>query len=297
MPEGDTVHRAAARLHEVLANRTVTRCDIRVPAFATVDLTGEPVIGVEAIGKHLLMRIGDTTVHSHLKMEGSWHVYRPGSRWRRPAFEARMVLEVGPLLGRADGGGGAADAADAAEAANAANAANAADAADAADAGWQAVGFALGELELVPTRDEESIVGHLGPDPLGPTFDRDEAVRRLTADPDRAVGLALLDQRNVAGLGNDYRNEVLFLRGILPETPIGQTDVEAVLDLAVRLIRANRDRVERVTTGDLRKGRRLWVAHREHEPCRRCGTRIRKGMLGDDALTERQTFYCTTCQH
>lgn len=272
MPEGDTVHRAARRLHEVLAGREVTRCDIRVPAFATVDLSGERVHEVVAVGKHLLMRIGETTVHSHLKMEGSWHVYRPGSRWRRPAFEARMVLEVGAPVD------------------------DPASVADATDPGWQAVGFALGELELVPTHDEESIVGYLGPDPLGPSFDRDEALRRLTADPERPIGLALLDQRNVAGLGNDYRNEVLFLRGILPETPIGQTDAAAVLDLAVRLIRANRDRVERVTTGDLRKGRRLWVAHREHDPCRRCGTRIRMGMLGDDALTERQTFYCPQCQ-
>jgi endonuclease VIII len=264
MPEGDTVHRAARRLDEALAGRAVTRCDIRVPAFATVDLTGERVHEVVAVGKHLLMRIGETTVHSHLKMEGSWHVYRPGSRWRRPAFEARMVLEVG--------------------------------AADAADTGWQAVGFALGELELVPTSDEESIIGHLGPDPLGPSFDRDEALRRLLIDPERPIGLALLDQRCVAGLGNDYRNEVLFLRGILPETPIGQTDAGSVLDLAVRLIRANRDRVERVTTGDLRRDRRLWVAHRENEPCRRCGTRIRMGQLGEDALTERQTFICPQCQ-
>lgn len=263
MPEGDTVHRAARRLNEVLAGREVTRCDIRVPAFATADLSRQRVHEIVAIGKHLLMRIGETTVHSHLKMEGSWHLYRPGSTWRRPAFEARMVLEVGALGD---------------------------------DPGWQAVGFALGELELVSTRDEQSVVGHLGPDPLGPSFDRDEALRRLVADPDRPIGLALLDQRAVAGLGNDYRNEVLFLRGILPETPIGQTDAAAVLDLAVRLIRANRDRVERVTTGDARRGRRLWVAHRENEPCRRCGTRIRMGHLGDDALTERQTFVCPRCQ-
>jgi endonuclease VIII len=277
MPEGDTVHRAARRLHEVLANRIVTRCDIRVPAFATVDLSGERVHEVVAIGKHLLMRIGETTVHSHLKMEGSWHVYRPGSRWRRPAFEARMVLEVGPAPAASlDVPLGAP--------------------VSAPDSGWQAVGFALGELDLVPTQHEQSIIGHLGPDPLGPDFDRDEAVRRLTSDPGRPIGLALLDQRAVAGLGNDYRNEVLFLRGILPETPTGHTDAAAVLDLAVRLIRANRDRDVRTTTGDTRRGRQLWVAHRENEPCRRCGTRIRMGMLGDDALTERQTFYCTTCQ-
>ena len=135
----------------------------------------------------------------------------------------------------------------------------------------------------------------MGPEPLGPGLTPGH-LQRAFAGRRQAVKLLLLDQRIVAGLGNDYRNEVLFLRGILPETPVGQTDAAAVLDLAVRLIRANRDRVERVTTGDTRKGRRLWVAHREHEPCRRCGTRIRMGMLGDDALTERQTFVCPRCQ-
>lgn len=278
MPEGDTVYRAAAKLDRALTGHRLTLTDFRVPALATVDLREGTVIRSLSRGKHILTRIDHDrawTIHTHLKMEGSWHVYRPGSRWRRPAFEARMVLEVGAPVGQG---------------------ADAADPARPPDPGWQAVGFALGELELVPTRDEQQVVGHLGPDPLGPSFDRDEALRRLTADPERPIGLALLDQRNIAGLGNDYRNEVLFLRGILPETPIGQTDAAAVLDLAVRLIRANRDRVERVTTGDTRKGRRLWVAHREHEPCRRCGTRIRMGMLGDDALTERQTFVCPRCQ-
>ena len=182
MPEGDTVHRAAARLHAALAGQTVLRSDVRVPRFATADLSGERVDEVVALGKHVLMRIGDVTVHSHLKMEGVWHVMRLGERWRRPAFEARMVLET-----TADDG-----------------------------APWQAVGFALGELELVSRSAEDEVVGYLGPDPLGPDFDRDEALRRLTADPDRPIGLALLDQRNVAGFGNDYRNELLFLRGRAP---------------------------------------------------------------------------------
>lgn len=264
MPEGDTVHRAARRLHEALAGRTVVRCDVRVPQYATVDLSGDPVHDVVARGKHLLMRIGTTTVHSHLKMEGSWHVYRPGARWRRPAFEARMVLEVG--------------------------------AAPDDEQGWQAVGFALGELEIAPTAQEEDMVGYLGPDPLGPDWDRTEALARLTADPARPIGLALLDQRIIAGLGNDYRNETLFLRGVLPETPVGEVDAAAAVDLAVRLIRANRDRVERTTTGDTRRGRRLWVAHRERQPCRRCGTPVRQGTLGDTALTERMTWYCPSCQ-
>ncbi|WP_439564677.1 DNA-formamidopyrimidine glycosylase family protein [Microcella sp.] len=262
MPEGDTIHRAAARLHAALAGQTVLRSDVRVPRFATADLSGERVDEVVALGKHLLMRIGDVTVHSHLKMEGVWHVMRLGERWRRPAFEARMVLETTSTGG----------------------------------APWQAVGFALGELELVARDAEDDVVGYLGPDPLGPDFDRDEALRRLTADPDRPIGLALLDQRNVAGFGNDYRNELLFLRGVLPETPVGAVDAAAALDLGVRLIRANRDRDERTTTGNTRRGERLWVAHRDGQPCRRCGTRIRRGLLGDDALTERITWFCPSCQ-
>jgi endonuclease-8 len=263
MPEGDTVHRAAARLNTALAGQTVLRSDVRVPRFATADLSGKRVDEVVALGKHLLMRIGDVTVHSHLKMEGVWHVYQLGERWRRPAFEARIVLETTS----ADDG-----------------------------AAWQAVGFALGELDLVARDCEHEVIGHLGPDPLGPDFDRAEALRRLTADPDRPIGLALLDQKNVAGFGNDYRNELLFLRGVLPGTPVGKTDTAAALDLGVRLIRANQHRNERTTTGNTRLGQRLWVAHRDGRPCRRCGTRIRRGLLGDDALTERMTWFCPSCQ-
>lgn len=262
MPEGDTIHRAASRLHAALAGQTVLRSDVRVPRFATADLGGKRVDEVVAHGKHLLIRIGDVTVHSHLKMEGVWHVMRLGERWRRPAFEARMVLDTTAAEGKP----------------------------------WQAVGFALGTLELIARDAEHEVIGYLGPDPLRDDFDRDEALRRLTADPDRPVGLALLDQRNVAGFGNDYRNELLFLRGVLPETPVGAVDAAAALDLGVRLIRANRNRDERTTTGNTRRGERLWVAHRDGSPCRRCGTRIQRGLLGDDALTERITWFCPSCQ-
>lgn len=264
MPEGDTVHRAARRLADALECRAVVASDVRVPAHATVDLRGNVVDSVVARGKHLLMRIGPVVVHSHLKMEGSWHTYRPGTRWRRPAFEARMILDVAPTEVDAHG--------------------------------WQAVGFALGELDIVPREREDDLVGYLGPDPLGDDWDREEALRRLTADAARPIGLALLDQRVIAGLGNDYRNETLFLRGVLPERAVGEVDAAAALDLAVRLIRANRDRGERTTTGDTRRGRRLWVAHRDRQACRRCGTPIRRGALGEDALTERITWFCPRCQ-
>ncbi|HEX4444393.1 MAG TPA: DNA-formamidopyrimidine glycosylase family protein [Galbitalea sp.] len=258
MPEGDTVFRTARVLNDAMAGRVLDRCDLRIPAFATVDLTGERVESVTSVGKHLLHRIGEFTMHSHLKMEGSWEVYAAGTPWRHPAWQARAVLGVSGTL---------------------------------------AVGFQLGELEVVPREREHEVVGYLGPDLLGDTWDLDLAASNLTADSGRPVGLALLDQRVMAGLGNVYRNEVCFLRGVLPTRPVGEvSDPAGLARLAQRMILANRDRVERTTTGDLRRGRRTWVHGRENEPCLRCGTPIRRGSLGDTELTARQTFFCPTCQ-
>jgi endonuclease VIII len=245
-------------MNDVLAGRVLDRCDIRVPAFATVDLSGDRVESVVSIGKHLLHRVGEFTIHSHLKMEGSWEIYRDGARWHSPAWQARAILGV---------------------------------------PGVEAVGFLLGELEVVPRERENEIVGYLGPDILGDAWDPGVAVHNLGADPSRAIGLAVLDQRVIAGLGNVYRNELCFLRGVLPTRPVGEVvDLPGLVDLAHRLILTNRDRVERVTTGDLRRGRRTWVHGREHQPCQRCGTPIVQGALGDTELTERQTFYCPVCQ-
>jgi endonuclease-8 len=230
---------------------------VRVPTFATVDLTGETVHDVVPRGKHLLIRAGDATIHSHLKMEGSWHLYRPGSSWRRPDWQARIILSTSE---------------------------------------WVAVGFQLGLVEVVPTKDEAAVVGYLGPDPLGPDWDADEAVKRMLAEPARAVGLALLDQRVIAGLGNVYRNELCFLRGVLPTRPVGEVaEPHKMVELAQRLIHANRERTPRTTTGRLR-GETLWVHEREGKPCLRCGTPIRRGTLGEDALQQRNTFYCPVCQ-
>lgn len=258
MPEGDTVFQTAARLRRALAGRELTRTDFRVPRFANADLSGRVVDEVVSRGKHLLVRAGDLTVHSHLKMEGSWRVFRPGERWNRPAHLARAVLENGEAV---------------------------------------AVGFELGLLEVIAWGDEEHAVGHLGPDLLGPDWDRDEAVRRLAAAPEVPVVVALLDQRNLAGLGNVYANELCFLRGIRPQRPVGEVpDLDAVVELGRRLIVANRDRVARVTTGVDRRGERLWVYGRAGEPCRRCGTRIERGELGRTELEERVTTWCPACQ-
>jgi endonuclease VIII len=257
MPEGDTVYRAARVLDAALTGADITRSDIRVPAFATVDLAGQTVHSVASRGKHLLMRIGELTVHSHLKMEGRWRVYQRGERWDAPAYTARIILETAEV---------------------------------------QAVGFELGLLEIVPTADEEDVVGYLGPDLLGPDWDAAGALANLLADSRRPVAIALLDQRNLAGLGNVYKNELCFLRGVLPQREIGTIpEPERMVDLAHRLIVANRDRQERTTTGNTRRGQRLYVHGRRGQPCRRCGTPISYGELGD-AGQERQTFWCPVCQ-
>ncbi|MFF5624075.1 DNA-formamidopyrimidine glycosylase family protein [Microbacterium sp. LWH10-1.2] len=256
MPEGDTVFRTAKRLDDALAGAEVTRFDLRVPRAATVDLTGQLVHGAVARGKHLLLRIGDSTVHSHLRMDGAWFVYAPGEKWRHPAYKVRAIVGT---------------------------------------AKREAVGVDLAEIEVVPTRDEAQLIGYLGPDPLSEDWDAEEAIRRLEADP-RSVHVALLDQRNVAGFGNEYAAELLFLRGILPERPVQDVDVAALVDLGVRTIRANRDRADRTFTGVNRPGQTTWVYGRAGRPCRRCGTPIRKGSQGADPTRERVTFWCPSCQ-
>ena len=263
MPEGDTVYRAARNLDQALAGQVLTGCDVRVPKYATVDLTGQRVRSVGSRGKHLLLRTDEALVHSHLKMEGAWHLYRPGGRWQRPAFEARIVLATEP---------------------------------------WQAVGFALGKLEVLPASAEEDVVGHLGPDQHGDDWDADEALRRLAVDPERPIGLALLDQRNLAGIGNVYRAELCFLRGVLPTRPVAEVpDLARLVALAKRTLEANKNRVERTLTGDVRRGRQDWVYGRAGKPCRRCGTPIQEGALGDpvrpgQGAMDRETYWCPRCQ-
>jgi endonuclease-8 len=258
MPEGDTVWRTAHHLHEALAGRQLTRTDFRVPAFATVDLTGEVVEEVVSHGKHLLIRTSRHSIHSHLKMEGAWHVYRLDSPWRRPGHSARAVL---------------------------------------ANDEWQAVGYSLGILEVLDRGDEDQAIGYLGPDLLGPDWDLDEAVRRVGADPERPIFLALLDQRNVAGFGNEYVNELLFLMGLLPTHPVGETpDLRRVISKGQRMLDVNKARVDRSFTGNARQGEDRWVYNRERARCRRCGARLRSGKLGDRPTTERDTFWCPNCQ-
>ncbi len=258
MPEGDTVWRTARQLHEALAGRPLTSCDIRVPEWATVDLTGVMVDEAPSRGKHLFVRAGDVSLHTHLKMEGAWHVYSPGERWRRPAHTARVVL---------------------------------------ANADHQAVGFSLGLVEVLDRASEDDAMAWLGPDLLGPDWSLDEAVRRVSADAARPVFLALHDQRNLAGFGNEYVNELCFLHGLDPTRPVGSVpDLARVIDRGQRLITANRARVQRVFTGNTRRGEHHFVFGREGRPCRQCGTTVQRSELGDDPTRMRNTFWCPHCQ-
>lgn len=259
MPEGDTVWLTAARLNEALAGDRLVRFDLRVPRHATADLAGSTVREVVSLGKHLLMRIEPgVTLHSHLGMDGSWRL-RPATG-RVPGPQAHRIRAV--LMTQS----------------------------------WLAVGTELARLDLLPTGREDEIVGHLGPDLLGENWDAAEAVGRLSASPDRSIAEALLDQRNLAGIGNVYQAELLFLRGIHPTTPVTAAgDLDRLVALARRVLLANRTSHGHVTTGDHRPGRRHWVYGRAGAPCRRCGTLIQRGTIGEPGA-ERVAYWCPHCQ-
>lgn len=260
MPEGDTVWRTAQALHRALSGKVLTRTDLRVPAYATWDLSGATVVETLSRGKHLLTRIDAAerwTLHTHLKMEGGWRVLEPGRKWPRPAHTARVVLETSDTV---------------------------------------AVGFQLGVVEIVARDRESDVVGHLGPDLLGPDWDPDEAVRRLRDQPDRPIKEALLDQRLLAGIGNMYADELCFLAGVAPETPVRAVpDLSRMVARAHQVLDLNRHRPVQSTTGDLARGRTFWVHRRGGLPCRRCGTTVVGSMLGE-AGRERITFRCPRCQ-
>jgi len=205
-------------------------------------------------------------------MDGSWHLYQRQARWRGGnAAQVRIVLR---------------------------------------NADWVAVGYRLPVVELLPTAEESSVVGHLGPDILGPDWDLHLALANLLRRPERAIGMALLDQRNLAGIGNIYRTEALFLAGVHPATPVGQVpDLQAVVEHARRLMERNKARPSQSTTGEEGFGRAHYVFERGRRPCRRCGSTIRVQEQADDlgqgqvsllgpgaAGAPRLTYWCPVCQ-
>jgi formamidopyrimidine-DNA glycosylase len=255
VPEGNTVWVTARTLRQALSGRVLTQAQLRIGDLSTVDLTGQQVTTVIPRGKHILIRLDSgTSLHTHLRMDGAWRIHPAGFAAGLARDDVRIVLGNDERT---------------------------------------AVGYRIHDIELLPTNAEATVVGHLGPDLLGPDWDTDVAATRLAADPDRAVGEALLDQRNLAGIGNVFKCEICFLRGISPTTPMREVNVAEVVALARRLLVANRERLDQVTTGDTRAGHRTWVYDRAGRPCRRCGTPISMAWQGEPA---RVTYWCPKCQ-
>lgn len=253
-------------MHAALAGQPVVGFETVYAQLARVDdeqpITGRTIDRVTAEGKHLLIHFtGDLTLRTHMRMHGSWHLYRPGERWRKPRREMRIVIATEP---------------------------------------WVAVGFNVPVAEFHDARSlaRQEDLAAIGPDFLAESFDFEEALRRMRARPDRSIGDVLLNQRVAAGVGNEYKSEILFLSGISPARRVDELSDEQLLGAlkhARRLMLANvRMRTAaRVTTGSLDRQKRTFVYGRGGKPCRRCGTRIEFARQGVDA---RVTYWCPKCQ-
>jgi endonuclease-8 len=260
VPEGDVVWRTAHRLHQALAGQPLVLSDLRFPGVATADLRGAMTLEVVSRGKHVLHRFDSgLTLHSHLRMEGQWRLERASEsgRWLR---RDDLRAAVGTTT-------------------------------------WTALGLRLGMLDLVPTTAEGTLVGHLGPDLLGPDWDAGVAAARLRS-AQTTIGAALLDQRNLAGVGTLWASESLFLERLHPWTPASELSSEEVARLVTRvhrLLTAAKDHVIQASTGVRRKGEESYVHARSGRPCRRCGSVVRVAMVGPPTQ-ERTMFYCPGCQ-
>jgi endonuclease-8 len=273
MPEGDTLARIAVALRPYLAGRVVTGARARLPGPQISRIVGQKIDAVDAAGKNLLIKFdGGLELRTHLGLHGSWHRYRPGETWRRPPSRAALVLEVPGAI---------------------------------------AVCFDAPVVELFERRAEavHPTISMLGPDLLDDAYDQAEAVRRLRdpARADVAIGEAILDQRAVAGIGNVFKSEVLFIERVDPFATMGTLDaptIVRVLGKARELLKANARSdapAGRTTTVDPKSGRklapsRLWVYDRAGRPCHRCGTLILSAPQG--AELPRTTYWCpsATCQ-
>jgi len=264
VPEGDTIFQTAAALRPLLVGREVLAAQARTPGPAIQRVVGSHVTSVEPMGKHMVIRFDNgLALHTHLRMAGTWHRYAPGERWKMPAWKARVVLEVPEHV---------------------------------------VVCFNAPVAELMEDRAVElhPALVSLGPDLATAVFDADEACRRLRLRPDLEVAEALLDQRIMAGVGNVFKSEVLFIEGVNP-----WTHVSALSDVILQRLVATAHRLlmqnvapgagpQRVTTmGDPSARGSLWVYGRAGRGCTRCRTPIRSRRQG---ALNRPTYWCPTCQ-
>lgn len=266
MPEGDTIFRAARTLHEALAGRTVTMFETALAPLARVDdqqpIAGRTIDRVVAAGKHLIIDFsGGLHLRTHMRMNGSWHIYRRSERWRRPRRDMRVVIGTDAFV---------------------------------------AVGFNIPVAEFLDDRAlaRQEDLRRIGPDFLDERFDADEAFRRVRARRGSEIANVLLNQRVVAGIGNVFKSEVLFLAGINPFTDVAAIDDAALrrlLAISRKIVRHNVEhgRSDRITINSMDRSKKLWVYGRGGEPCRRCATPIEYRKQGVDA---RGTYWCPRCQ-
>jgi endonuclease VIII len=271
MPEGDTIFRTARTLDRALSGHAITAFETQIAALVTVDrrapVKGRTVHGVEARGKHVLISLSaDLWLRTHLRMHGSWHIYRPGERWRAPRRDARIVIST---------------------------------------AEWLAIAFSVTDAEFLTSRelDHHSRLGALGPDLLGGDFDCMEARRRIRLAPATHIAEALLRQQSIAGLGNVFKSELLFDCRVFPFAPVaGISDAKLgeLIERARTLITLNvaeqgvvaGSSTGRITTGRLNPREQLWVYGRTGRPCLRCGTAI----MSRGETEGRRTYWCPSCQ-
>jgi endonuclease VIII len=274
MPEGDTIFRAARTLHRALAGEVVTGFESVLPKLERVEVdagvTGRTIEKVQAQGKWTLIHFsGDLILLTHMLMSGSWHIYRPGERWRRRRLEMRVIIRTAKI---------------------------------------EAVGFnvPIAEFHTADSLRRRRVFNQIGPSVLATEYDDAEIVRRLCGRPELTVGEALLSQSLLAGIGNVFKSEICFACGVHPFRTVGSLSIlemASLVSTARKFLLANvadtsGDEIVtyagiRRTTGRSNSEENLWVYGRRDQPCRRCGAVIESRKQGLDART---SFWCPNCQ-
>ncbi|HEY2365397.1 MAG TPA: DNA-formamidopyrimidine glycosylase family protein [Polyangiaceae bacterium] len=272
MPEGDTIARIAVTLRDALVGHRVERFESPIPALRDTDLEGRTIASVEARGKNLLIAFDDArTLHTHLRMSGTWHLYGLHSSWRKSAKSALVTITTDDrvaVMFREERAGAP----------------------------------PIIRLLSADALRRDRMLRSLGPDVMATTFDVDEAVRRVHASVHKTIAEALLDQRDVAGIGNVYKSELLFLAGVDPRRAPKSVPIETLRALLVNAREIMLKHVQQSRRGRFaiqgrvtrfRSGEALWVYGRARKPCLRCRAPIRSIMQG---LDRRSTYWCPKCQ-
>jgi endonuclease VIII len=316
VPEGDTIYRAARALQKAIGGKVVTGFETGLAKLARVNddspLVGRVVEKVESRGKWLLIYFsGDLILTTHMLMSGSWHLYRVGERWRMPSRAMRVVIRVGAESSSAMQSGMEEEQLFA----------SASDIPPSSflrrvgyplHVGWEAVAFnvPIAEFHTARSLERSSQVPKLGPDILSDEFTVEGGVTRLAEygreNPDAEIGVVLLNQRVMAGLGNVYKSEVAFAAGVNPfraMRTITEREMQRMVEFAQRYMKANvadgkGDGIvtyagNRRTTRTMDREERLWVYRRQGEQCRRCGTTV---MMRKQGVQARSTYWCPVCQ-